>query len=142
MRKLLKDRSGSVSLFYFGFLFLLLLIAILIIEMGAVLENHDYALSVLQRACNSSVEANIMDESRADGILVLDTQGANEDFRSFVQNDLPSKYRVVISSVSCTTSPPSMTATGTISFSTVFSQYGFEEITVSFKVKSSNYDLH
>ena len=142
MKKLLKDRTGSVSIMFFGFLFVLLLMTFLIIEMGATMENHDYAVSVLQRACNSAVEANIMDEYRADGILLLDTQGADEDFRSFVQNDLPGKYQVVISSVNCTASPPSMTATGTITFPTVFSQYGFEEMTVSFTVKSTNYDLN
>ena len=141
MKKLLKDRTGSVSILFFGFLFLLLLMSILIIEMGATMENHDYAVSVLQRACNSAVEANILDEYRADRVLMLDAQGVDEDFRSFVQNDLPSKYRVVINSVSCTASPPSMSASGTITFPTVFSQYGFNEITVSFKVQSTNYDL-
>ena len=141
MKKLLKDRTGSVSILFFGFLFLLLLMSILIIEMGATMENHDYAVSVLQRACNSAVEANILDEYRADRVLMLDAQGVDEDFRSFVQNDLPSKYRVVINSVSCTASPPSMIASGTITFPTVFSQYGFNEITVSFKVQSTNYDL-
>lgn len=141
MKKLLKDRTGSVSIMFFGFLFVLLLMTFLIIEMGATMENHDYAVSVLQRACNSAVEANIMDEYRADSILLLDTQGADEDFRSFVQDDLPSKYRVVINSVGCTASPPSMTVTGTMTFPTIFSQYGFEEITVSFTVNSTNYDL-
>lgn len=141
MKKLLKDRTGSVSIVFFGFLFLLLLMTFLIIEMGTTMENHDYAVSVLQRACNSAVEANILDEYRADRILMLDTHGADEDFRSFVQNDLPSKYRVVINSVNCTVSPPSMTASGTLTFPTVFSQYGFEEITVSFKVESTNFDL-
>jgi len=142
MKQLLKDRTGSVSIMFFGFLFVLLLMTFLIIEMGATMENHDYAVSVLQRACNSAMEANIMDDYRADGILLLDTQGADEDFRSYVQDDLPSKYQVVISSVNCTASPPSMTATGTITFPTVFSQYGFEEMTVSFTVKSTNYDLN
>jgi len=141
VKKLLKDRKGSVSILFFGFLFMLLLMTFLIIDMGATMENHDYAVSVLQRACNSAVEANILDEYRADRVLMLDAQGADEDFRSFVQNDLPSKYRVVINSVSCTASPPSMTATGTMTFPTVFSQYGFEKITVSFKVQSTNYDL-
>jgi hypothetical protein len=114
----------------------------LIIEMGATMENHDYAVSVLQRACNSAVEANILDEYRADRVLMVDAQGADDDFRSFVQNDLPIKYRVVINSVSCTAMPPNMIATGTITFPTVFSQYGFNEITVSFQVHSTNYDLN
>jgi hypothetical protein len=141
VKKLLKDRKGSVSILFFGFLFMLLLMTFLIIDMGATMENHDYAVSVLQRACNSAVEANILDEYRADRVLMLDAQGADEDFRSFVQNDLPSKYRVVINSVSCSTSPPSMIVTGTITFPTVFSQYGFNEITVSFRVHSTNYNL-
>jgi hypothetical protein len=141
VRKLLKNRTGSVPIMFFGFLFVLLLMTFLVIEMGATMENHDYVVSVLQRACNSAVEANIMDEYRADRVLLLDTQGADEAFRSFVQSDLPSKYRIVINTVNCTASPPSMTATGTMTFPTIFSQYGFEEITVSFKVKSTNYDL-
>ncbi len=55
MKKLLKDRTGSASIMFFGFLFVLLLMTFLIIEMGATMENHDYAVSVLQRACNSAV---------------------------------------------------------------------------------------
>lgn len=141
MKRLLKERKGSVTLLWFGLVFALLLTTLLIIEMGATMENYGYAESVLQRACNSAVEANIIDAYRADHILKMDTVGAAADFRAFVRNDLPAKYALKITDIRCTDSPPSMTVTGTISFDTLFSQYGFDRITHTLKVVSTNYDL-
>ena len=110
-------------------------------EMGATMENYSYAEDVLQRACNSAVEANIDDAYRADRILIMDPEGAKASYRNFVRNDLPSKYKYTITDIQCTVSPPSMTVIGEITFPTVFSQYGFDEITHTVKVISTNYDL-
>ncbi len=141
MRRKLKERKGSISLVYFGMVFLLLMMTFLIIEMGSTLENYSYAESVLQRACNSAVEKNIIDAYRADHILRMDTTGAARDFRSYAANDLPSKYQFTIQSINCSADPPAMEVTGTIRFDTVFSQYGFGSITHSVKVVSTNYAL-
>ena len=55
--------------------------------------------------------------------------------------DFPDNYTVKIKNVGTTTSPPSLTAKGTIRFKTVFSQFGFRDVTFNFTVRSTNYDL-
>ena len=71
MRKLLKDKTGSVPVLTFGFVFVLLILTFLTVEMGSTYENYDYCMDVLQRSCNSAVEANIDDTYRADKVLIL-----------------------------------------------------------------------
>ena len=100
MRTLLKDKSGSVPSLSFGFIFLLLVMTFLTVEMGSTYENYDYCMDVLQRSCNSAVEANIDDTYRADKVLILDTAGAEADFHSFVASDLSSRYNLVVDSIS------------------------------------------
>ena len=141
MRRKLKERKGTISIMYFGMVFMLLMMTFLIIEMGSTLENYSYAESVLQRACNSAVEKNIIDAYRADHILKLDTSGAAADFRSYVRSDLPAKYQFTISRIRCTADPAYMEVIGTIQFPTVFSKYGFRTITHTIKVVSTNYAL-
>ena len=141
MKKFLRDKRGSTTVLFGGILFALLSLTLLIMELGSTYEQYDYAMDVLQRSCNSAVERNIMDEYRADKVLLLDCGGAEDDFFMFVQQDMPEKYVLTFESVSCTSSPPSMTAVGKITFPTVFSQYGFSGVTYSFKTRATNYDL-
>ncbi len=141
MRTLLKDKRGSVPILSFGFIFLLLVMTFLTVEMGSTYENYDYCMDVLQRSCNSAVEANIDDTYRADKVLILDPVGAEADFRSFVASDLSSRYHLVIDNVSCTETPPSMTVTGSVTFNTIFAQYDWDDLTFTFKVRATNYDL-
>jgi len=65
--------------------------------------------------------------------------GAIDDFRSFIASDMPDGYAVTITSIEGTESPPSLTVTGTITFSTLFKQYGFDDLTMDFTVKATNY---
>ena len=141
MRNLLKNKTGSVPVLTFGFVFLLLLLTFLTVEMGSTYENYDYCMDVLQRSCNSAVEANIDDTYRADKVLILDPVGAEADFRSFVASDLSTRYHLVIDNVSCTETPPSMTVTGSVTFNTIFAQYDWDDLTFTFKVRATNYDL-
>ncbi len=141
MRKLLKDKTGSVPFFGFGIIFALLIMTFLTIEMGGAYENYDYCMDVLQRSCNSAVEANIDDTYRADKVLILDTSGAEADFYAFVANDLSDRYDVSFTSVSCTARPPSMEVIGTVTFNTIFTQYEWDDLTFDFKVRATNYDL-
>ena len=141
MRTLLKDKRGSVPILSFGFIFLLLVMTFLTVEMGSTYENYDYCMDVLQRSCNIAVEANIDDTYRADKVLILDPVGAEADFRSFVASDLSSRYHLVIDNVSCTETPPSMTVTGSVTFNTIFAQYDWDDLTFTFKVRATNYDL-
>ena len=96
---------------------------------------------MLQRSCNSAVEANIDDTYRADKVLILDAAGAEADFYSFVSSDLTDRYHLTVSSITCTETPPSMTVIGTVTFNTIFAQYGWDDLTFSFKVRATNYDL-
>ena len=141
MRNLLKDKTGSVPVLTFGFVFLLLLLTFLTVEMGSTFENYDYCMDVLQRSCNSAVEANIDDTYRADKVLILDAAGAEADFYSFVSSDLTDRYHLTVSSITCTETAPSMTVIGTVTFNTIFAQYGWDDLTFSFKVRATNYDL-
>ena len=141
MMRIITDRSGKLSILLFGLLFGLLLLVFLVIEMGGAYQNYGYAESVLQRAANSAVENNLNDAYRADRVLILDAASAESDFRTFVSSDFPSRYTVTIQTVTATASPPALTATGTISFPTIFSQYGFRDLTFSFAVRATNYDL-
>ncbi|NCC69101.1 MAG: hypothetical protein EOM14_13080 [Clostridia bacterium] len=139
MRKLLKDKTGGMPVISIGFVFFLLLIAFLIMEMGAVYQNYYDAETILQRSCNSAVEKNMLDAYRADHILYLDVQGTTADFLSYLDSDMPDKYTMKINSITGTATPPTLTVTGTVTFSTLFGQYGFDDITVGFTVKSTNY---
>jgi Flp pilus assembly protein TadG len=139
MKKLWTDRTGSTSIIFIGLVFFLLLISMLIMEMGAVYENYYDAETILQRCCNSAVEKNMSDAYRADNILYLDVQGATADFNSYLSSNMPDKYTLTVKSVTGTATPPSLTVTGTVTFSTLFHQYGFDDITFDFTVKSTNY---
>lgn len=139
MKKLLTDRTGSISILFIGFVFFILLISFLIMEMGAVYQNYYDAETILLRSCNSAVEGNMSDAYRADSVQYLDVPGATADFYSYLASDMPDKYMVTISSVTGTATSPTLTVTGTVTFSTLFRQYGFDDITFNFMVTSTNY---
>lgn len=139
MKKLWNDRTGSISILFFGLVFFLLIISFLIMEMGAVYENYYDAETILQRCCNSAVEKNMLDTYRADNILYMNVQGAKDDFTRYLQTDMPDKYTLTVKSVTGSATPPSMTVTGTVTFSTLFQRYGFDDVTFDFKVTSTNF---
>ncbi len=141
MRKLWSDKSGSVPVISVGFILVLFLMTFLAIEMGGTYENYDYCMDVLQRSCNSAVEANIDDTYRADKVLILNTEEAEEAFYAFVENDLSDRYEVSFTSVTCTEMPPSMEVIGQVRFNTIFAQYDWDDLTFDFKVRATNYDL-
>lgn len=139
MKRLLTDKTGGIPVIFIGLVFFLLLIAFLIMEMGAAYENHYDAETILQRSCNSAVEKNILDAYRADNILRLDVSAATADFYSFLSLDMPDKYTVTIDSITGSATPPALTVTGTVTFSTLFGQYGFDDLSFNFTVQSTNY---
>lgn len=141
MKKLLKDRTGGVPLLFIGLVFFLMLISFMIMEMGATYQNYYDAETILQRCCNSAVESNILDEYRADNILKLDVPGATADFYNYLDADLPDKYTVTVSAVTGTATPPNLTVTGSVKYSTLFGQYGFDDITFDFTVEATNYRI-
>ena len=124
MKKLLKDRSGGISIIFIGLVFFLLIISFLIMEMGAAYENYYDAETILQRCCNGSVEKNMSDAYRADNILYLDVPSAIADFKNYLASDMPDKYTITVNSITGSATPPTLTVTGAITFSTLFKQYG------------------
>lgn len=139
MSKLLKDKTGGVPIIFIGLVFFLLLLTFMIMEMGAAYENYYDAETILQRSCNSAVEKNMVDTLRADNILFLDVQGASDDFTSYIDSDMPDKYTLTISSITGTATPPNLTVIGTVKFSTLFGQYGFDDLTFDYTVEATNY---
>jgi len=139
MKRLLKDKTGGIPVIFIGLVFFLLLTAFFIMEMGAVYENYYDAETILQRSCNSAVEKNMLDAYRADSILRLDVSAAKADFYSYLDSDMPDKYTVRTNSITGSATPPALTVTGTVTFSTLFEQYGFDDLSFSFTVRSTNY---
>jgi Flp pilus assembly protein TadG len=139
IKRIIRDRAGGIPVIFIGLVFFLLLICFLIMEMGAAYENHYAAETILQRSCNSAVEKNMLDAYRADGILCLDAAGAISDFYRYIESDMPDKYTVTVSSITGSATPPVLTATGTVTFSTLFGQYGFDDLAFDFAVQSTNY---
>jgi Flp pilus assembly protein TadG len=139
MKKLLKDKTGGIPVIFIGLVFFLLIIAFSVMEMGTVYQNYYDAETILFRCCNSAVEENMLDAYRADHILYLDVPGATVDFYSYLNSDMPDKYTVKVNSINGTATPPALTVTGTVTFSTLFQQYGFDDITIGFTVASTNY---
>jgi Flp pilus assembly protein TadG len=139
MKKLLEDKTGGVPVVFVGLVFFLLLMTFMIMEIGAAYENYYNAETILQRCCNSAVEKNVMDTYRADHILRLDVQGAMADFYSYIKSDMPDKYKLTINAITGTVTPPTLTVSGTVTYSTLFQQYGFDDITFNFTVEATNY---
>jgi Flp pilus assembly protein TadG len=139
MIKLLKNKAGTAPILFIGLVFVLLLISFLIMEMGAVYQNYYDAETILLRCCNSAVEKNMSDAYRADSVLRLYVSGATADFYSYLASDMPDKYTVTISSVTGSETSAALTVTGAVTFSTLFRQYGFDDITYDFTVMSTNY---
>ena len=73
--------------------------------------------------------------------MKLNTEQAKADFTSFSQNDLDDKYTLIIRSVTATDTPPGLTATGSITFATVFSRYGFSDVSFEFEVSAVNFEV-
>ncbi len=141
MKKIVKDNSGGVPILFVGFMFLLLLTTFLLMEMGSAYNNSYDAETILQRCCNNAVEKNMLDNYRADHILKLNVQGAKNDFSNYLKSDMPAKYTITVSAITGTDTPPNLTVTGTVKYPTLFSQYGFSDITFNFKVKSNNFRI-
>jgi hypothetical protein len=115
--------------------------AILIMEIGAIYENYYDAETILQRCCNSAVESSMLDTYRADHILYLDVPGASADFYSYIDTDMPDKYSLSVISITGTATPPTLTIRGTVTFSTLFQQYGFDDIIFDYVVEATNYRI-
>ena len=143
VKRLLRSRRGEVTTGFVAGAFVIILLALFGVEYAAALERYDYALDLIQRAVNTAVEYNIRDEYRADRILKLDTAAAENTVRRYIDSDVIGHGRctVCVDSVTAYETPPSLTVTGTGSFPTLLSKFGVGDVSFSFTVTSTNYDL-
>ena len=143
IKRLLRGQGGSVGITTAWLVFITLLFTVVLGQCAAALYQYDYALDLLQRTVNTAVENNIRDEYRADHVLKMDVAAAEASFYAYVESDITAhgRYTVQIDSVTTTETPPSMTATGSVTFPPMFSGFGVSDLTVRFEVGSTNYDL-
>lgn len=150
LKRLLHDRSGSISLMFIALAFAMIVVVALLLEVGAAYERHDYIIDVAQRAANTAVESTIDDDYRQDRILRLRVNDnligddrfseTRQAFLDCVSRDLSSRYSISNFTFSFSENPPGMIVDGEGSFSTIFSVLGFGDIHFSFRVRSTNYD--
>ncbi len=142
LKALLRSTRGAITSMPIG-IFLIVLVALLVMEYAAALEKYDYVLDLIRRAVNTAVEYNIRDEYRADRVLLLDADAAEQSLRHYIESDITAhgRYTIRIDSVTPCDSPPAMTVTGTGSFPTLLSGFGSGGVEFSFTVTSTNYDL-
>ena len=152
--KILKDKTGGPTLYVCGMIFVLTALITLVIEVGGLLERHDYVLSIVQRSCNSAVEKNIMDKYRSDRILLLDKAGAEASFKQYItefNNQTENKYGVTVVSVTAvsdteenaisngyTTIAPGITVKGNMKIPSMFGAYS---LTVGYTAFATNYSI-
>lgn len=143
VKNLLRSRRGDVTTGLAFGAFLIILVALFGMEYAAALEKYDYALDLIQRAVNTSVEYNIRDNYRSDRILKLDTAAARSTVRRYIDSDLNARgrYTVRIKKITAKATPPRLTVEGTGSFPTLLSKFGAKDVTFRFTVTSVNYDL-
>lgn len=154
IHRILKDKTGEMSIAMVGFLFALLAFCILIMEVGGLIERHDYVTSVIQRSCNSALEKNIPDKYRQDNIIIFNTAQAEADLRAYIDefngiNDY--KYNIVITEIiaisdtesevianGVTTKLPHLHVKGTMTIPLVFGSMSFD---VGFTIFATNYKI-
>lgn len=140
---LLRSKHGDMTTSFIASTVVIILLAMLGMEYAAALQKYDYVLDLIQRAVNTSVEYNIRDEYRSDRILKLNTGAAEQSLYRYIDSDITQhgRYTISIGSVTTTETPPSMTVSGTGSFPTMLSNFGIGDVTFTFQVTSTNYDL-
>jgi len=154
LNRIIKDKTGKIPLMMFGFLFALFAFSMLIMEVGGMMERHDYVVSVIQRSCNSALEKNIPDKYRQDNIIIFDTVQADSDLREYIDqfnegND--NKYNVVISEIvaisdteediaanGIATKLPQLLVKGTMTIPMIFGSMSFD---VEYNVWATNYKI-
>ncbi len=134
-------RGNGIPFLFIGLSFVLILLVMVAMELGGVYQRYFVADAILQRACNSALESNLVDDMRADHILFLDVTQAESDFTDFVTADLPDGFSVTVSNFDTTEKPPVLFIEGTVTMPSLFAQSFLPEITFDFAVHSTNYDL-
>lgn len=141
MKHCIRDKSGNTAILFLGMVFLLLMISMLVMELGGIYNNYDNAKTVLQRTCNNTVERLSLDSYRADRETVANQQNMVMVFRAYARENLPKEYDLTVGAVYPTFNPAGLKAEGTVTIPTIFSQYGFEDVTIGYSVQATNMRL-
>ncbi len=137
LKRLLKDRTGSVSIFYIGMLFLLFSLSFVVLEIGGIMNTIDTIESGMQQAATMAVEGTLLDAYMADGILQIDPIQARADIDLYISECLTSdNFSVEGYEIITTANPPRIEIRGEAKINLFFKQYGFDDITIKYQVTS------
>lgn len=138
MKKLFKSKRGAMPILFIGLVFLMLMMTMLVMEIGATYNSYYKAQSVLQRACNEAVQIATLDRYRADGMSAMSQQFFYLVFHNEVQNNMPQGFAWSSKSIQLSNSPATAKIEGTVTIPTLFSKYGFSDVTFHCKVSTEN----
>lgn len=154
LKRILNDKTGSMPLFMIGLLFIMLVFSLFIMEVGGLIERHDYILAIVQRSCNSALEKNIPDKYRQDKIVIFNTAQATADLESYIaqfNEGNGNKYQVDITEIiaisdteaeiianGSVTKQPHLQVKGTMVIPSVFGSASFN---VGFTAFATNYHI-
>ncbi len=123
---------------FIGLVFLMLMFTMLIMELGAVYNNYFEAESIVHRTVGNVVEDAMRDSYRADRESKIVPSVVEQKIANALEHDLPDKYRWQTETIHFTTSPQGVTVEGKVTFDTVFSKYGFPDVTFPMTVGAHN----
>ena len=149
MKKLLKDRSGSMYMIVVLFMALIGLVILIVTEIMRIHSIASHVETELSRAVNIAVEAAMYDSWRMDKYGELDPAVARNEFYNYLYADLGLNgshemhnggdriYRIQFTGVTTEAIPPRMEAKGTVHIRSLFS-FILPETEVPFSVRSRN----
>jgi hypothetical protein len=83
MNRLLKDQRGSVGINIIIIMLLVVFLGTIVLEFQRVMSVRDTLEYECQRAVNTALEYAMRDEYRQDGINILDSELAEEQFHTY-----------------------------------------------------------
>ena len=136
--KLLRDVRGGVSVLFVGLVFVMLLFTMLIMELGAVYNNYYEAETIVHRTINNVLEDSMMDSYRGDMESKIIPPQVFHRINGAISNQLPEKYHWRTINVRFGVNPQGVMLIGEITFDTIFSKYGFPDVTFPMTVGAYN----
>lgn len=109
-------------------------------EIGGCYNNYYNANTIIQRAINNAVEYAMDDAYRADYVSKVKTATMLTTFEQNLADGMPDGWDYDLD-VTGTDEPPYINVTGTVTFPTLFSQYGFDDVTFDIDILVQNVRL-
>ncbi len=135
---LFRDTRGGVPVLFIGLVFVMLLFTMLIMELGAVYNNYYEAETIVHRTINNVVEDAMLDGYRADMESKIIPPQVLHLINDALAHELPDKYQWRTVNVRFGTDPQGIMVVGEVTFDTIFSKYGFPDVTFPMRVGAYN----